>query len=93
MAPKFFITMELYKRIIKENDYGMVIHLYFLCKIVPLQPRVKVFRIIPEFRILRLTLTFHRKSGSKMLNWRDYNRFSDSYSVFLKAIDHLNLKL
>ena len=28
-----------------------------------------------------------------MLNWRDYNRFSDSYLVCLKAIDHLNLKL
>ena len=41
---------------------------------------VKVFRIIPEFRILRLT--FHRKSASKW--W---------IRVCLRTIDHLNLKL
>ena len=45
---------------------------------------VKVFRITPELRILRLT--FHRKSAG------DNNRFSDLYSVCLKTIDHLNFK-
>ena len=34
-----------------------------LGSLVPTVPWVKVFRIIPEFRILRLT--FHRKSASK----------------------------
>ena len=38
---------------------------------------VKVFRIIPEFRILRLT---------------DSNSFFD-HSAYLKTIDHLNLEL
>ena len=28
-----------------------------------------------------------------MLNWGDYNRFSDLYSVCLKTFDHLTLKL
>ena len=36
---------------------------------------------------------FPKKVSLKMLNWRDYNRFSDSYSVCLKTTDHLNLKL
>ena len=48
---------------------------------------VKVFRIIPEFRILRLTFHF-----LKMLNSADYYRFSDLFSVCLKTIDHLSLK-
>ena len=39
---------------------------------------VKVFRIIPEFKILNST---------------DYIRFSDLYSVCLKTIDHLSFKL
>ena len=44
--------------------------------------RVKVFRIIPEFRIL------------KMLNWNNSNRFFlFIYAVSLKRIGHLNLKL
>ena len=43
---------------------------------------VKVFRIIPEFRILRLT--FHRKSALK-----DYSNNSPLFSVSLKTIDHL----
>ena len=47
---------------------------------------VKVFRIIPEFRILRLT--FHRKSASKC-----NNSFTDLFSVCLWTFDHLNLKL
>ena len=50
----------------------------------PVRAWVKVFRINPEFRILRLT--FHRKSSVislsiesdlKMLNKGDYNSFSD----------------
>ena len=49
-----------------------------------LQTWVKVFRIIPEFRILRLT--FHRKSVSlKMLNSADY------YPIGLNKI--LSIKL
>ena len=51
---------------------------------------MKVYRIIPEFRILRLT--FHRKSASNA-ELGDYYRFSDLYLVCLKAIDHLNLNL
>ena len=47
---------------------------------------VKVFRIIPEFRILRLT--FHKVS-LKMLNSADNNSFSDLVSVYLKVIDPL----
>ena len=43
---------------------------------------VKVFMIIPEFRILRLI--FHRFS--------DYKSFSDKFTVDLKAISHLNMK-
>ena len=43
---------------------------------------VKVFRIIPEFRILRQT--FHR-----MLNSADDISFSDLVSVYLKVIEHL----
>ena len=39
---------------------------------------MKVFKIIPEFRIL---------------NKADYNSFSDSFSDYLKTIGHLNLKL
>ena len=52
---------------------------------------VKVFRIIPEFRILRLT--FHRKSASKYWIGEDYNGFSGLLSVYLKTAVHLNLKL
>ena len=54
---------------------------------------VKVFRIIPEFRILKLT--FHRKSAVslKILNQADSNCFSDLFSVYLMTFDHLNLKL
>ena len=53
---------------------------------------MKVFRIIPEFRILRLT--FHRnKISLKFLNCADANRLFDLFSVYLKKIDHLNLKL
>ena len=37
-------------------------------KFIVLNPWVKVFRIIPEFRILKLT--FHRKSASKSELWR-----------------------
>ena len=49
---------------------------------------MKVYRIIPEFRILRLT--FHRKSVSlKMLNSAGNNSISDLVSVYLKVFDHL----
>ena len=53
---------------------------------------MKVFRIIPEFRILRLT--FLRKSASKfgIRHHADYNSFSDIFTVYLKTINHLNLK-
>ena len=46
---------------------------------------VKVFRIFPEFRVLRLT--FHRKSAPK-----SWIRFFYLISVYPKTIDHLNLK-
>ena len=51
---------------------------------------MKIFRIIPEFRILRLTFW---KVSLKMLNKANYNSFSDVFSVCLKTIDALNLKL
>ena len=51
---------------------------------------VKVFRIISEFRILRLT--FRKKFSLKILNY-DSNSFFDLFSVHLKTIYHLNLKL
>ena len=44
---------------------------------------MKVFRIIPEFRILRLT--FH---SLKMLNSAGNNSFFDLVSVHLKVFDH-----
>ena len=49
--------------------------------------RVKVFMIIPKFRILR------QKVSLEMLNQRDHNSFSDLFSVCLRTFDHLNLKL
>ena len=52
---------------------------------------MKVFRITPLFGMMRLI--FPQKVGLKMLNKGDCNRFSDLYSVYLKEIDHLNLKL
>ena len=48
---------------------------------------VKVFRIIPEFRILRLT--FHRKSASKCWIEQIIIAFLICYQ---KTIDHFNLK-
>ena len=42
------------------------------------------FRIIPEFRILRL------KVRLKMLNLADYNNISHLRSLSLVTIDHLN---
>ena len=49
---------------------------------------MKVFRIIPEFKILRLT--FHRKLALKMLNSAGNNTcsFSDLVSVYLKVFGH-----
>ena len=52
---------------------------------------MKGFRIISEFRILRLA--FYRKVSLKILNSVDNNSFSDLVSVYLETIDHLNLKL
>ena len=49
---------------------------------------MKVFRIIPEFRIMR-----YRKVSLKTLNSADSNSFFDLFSVYLKTIDHLNMKL
>ena len=61
---------------------------------------MKAFRINPEFRILRLTFRrkdfeadFPQKVSLKILNWADYYGFFDLISVYLKTIDHLNLKL
>ena len=48
---------------------------------------MKVFRIIPEFR-----MTF-QKVILKMLNQGDCISFSDLFSVCLKTIDPLSLKL
>ena len=45
---------------------------------------VKVFRISPEFRILRLTFC--------MLNKGDHKSFSGLFYVCLRTSDHLNLK-
>ena len=53
----------------------------------------KVFRIIPEFRILRLTADFPQKVSLKLLNQGDYNSLSDLLSVCQKTIEYLNLKL
>ena len=52
---------------------------------------VKVFRIIPEFRILRLT--FCVKVSLKFLNSADSYGFFDLILLYLKTIDHLNFKL
>ena len=42
---------------------------------------VKVFRIIPEFRTLRLVrLKMHNSAGN--------NNFSDLVSIYLKVFDH-----
>ena len=55
--------------------------------------KVKVFRIIFEYRILRLTLHEYRVERLKTLNYADYTSFSDLFSVYLKTFDHLNVKL
>ena len=65
--------------------------MFFISIPVLILPWVKVFRIIPEFRIFRRA--FHRKSAIKILNLADSISFSDLFSVYLKAVDHLNLKL
>ena len=56
----------------------------YTCIILPfrIDINVKVFRIFPEFDILRLT--FHRKSASKCLIKQIY--FSALFSVYLKSI-------
>ena len=50
---------------------------------------MNVFRIIPEFRILRMTF---QKVILKMLN-EDYISFSDLFSVRLRTINHLIFKI
>ena len=49
---------------------------------------MKVFRIIPEFRILRLTFnrTPTMKVSLKMLNSAGNNSFSDLVSVYLNVL-------
>ena len=62
---------------------------------------VTVFRIVPEFRILRLTFcgiqdfeaSFLWKVSLKILNLADSNSFFGLFSIYLKTIDCLNLKL
>ena len=49
---------------------------------------VKVSRIIPEFKILRLKADFPQKVSLKMLNSGGNNSFSDLVSVYLKVSDH-----
>ena len=49
----------------------------------------KVFKIIPEFRILHLN--FPKKVSLKMLNSAGYNIFSDLVSIYLKV--YLTIKL
>ena len=44
---------------------------------------VKVFKIIPDFRFLRL------KVRLKILNFADNDNFSDLVPVYLKVFDHL----
>ena len=56
-------------------------------EILVLNAWVKVFRIIPESRILRL------KVSLKILNWVGFYGFFDLFSVYLKTLYHLNLKL
>ena len=48
---------------------------------------VNVFRIFPEFRILRLTFSL------KMLNQADYNGCPGLLAGYLQTFDHQNLKL
>ena len=54
---------------------------------------MKVLQTIPEFRILRLT--FHGKVSLKILNIRQIKMIAslNLFSVYLKTIDCLNLKL
>ena len=47
---------------------------------------VKVFRIIPDFRMLRLT--FRRN----IRNLAYYNSFSDIFTAYLKSTNNLSLK-
>ena len=48
---------------------------------------MKVFGIIPEFRILRLTFKPQNAELGRLYS------FPDIFSVYIKTIDHLNLKL
>ena len=54
-------------------------------------PWVKVFRIIPEFRFLRLT--FHRKSTSKYRIKQIIRASLINFKYIILTIYHLNLKL
>ena len=68
--------LELWKKIAKTDD---------------ILSWVKVFRIIPEFRIMRLT--FHRKPQKTELGRLNYNIFTVLFLVYLNPTGHLNLKL
>ena len=52
---------------------------------------MKVFRFIPELRILRLT--FHKRVSLKIPNEADSYSFFDLFSFYRETNDHLNLKL
>ena len=45
---------------------------------------VKVFMILPEFRVFRLMV--HRKSA-ELLNLVDFNSFLDLFSVYLRTFE------
>ena len=68
--------LELWKKIAKTDD---------------ILSWVKVFRIIPEFRIMRLT--FHRKPQNTELGRLNYNIFIVLFLVYLNPTGHLNSKL
>ena len=79
---------DLFSVCLKANDHLKLCTASFMIGVSKVS-WVKVLRIIPEFRILRLTL--HRKSASKNLSYGINNSFSDLFSVCLKANDHLIL--
>ena len=75
---------------VQKSKYFIIKFRLFFNSSVQICEWAKVFRIIPELRILRLT--FHRKSASKC--WiREIIIASLIYLVFLRTINHLSLKL
>ena len=61
------------------------------CFITVLCAWVKVFRIITEFRVLRLD--FPSKVSLKLMNYANYTSFSPLLTVCLNTIDFLYLTL